>query len=188
MKKAILFGFGVPALLAVIAVIAFTRHDLAQAGDAHAAKTGERKPSEAAVTRARKQLKMLDTIYKQTVVLITDKYVHDEDDFPAGSAAIALFKAVTDAGFHRVRLIDATGDPYDSENVAKDEFERDGIEKLKAGSGVVEEVRIIDGKPQLRALTAVPVVMKKCIMCHEHYADAKPGEPVGAISYTIPIE
>jgi|GEM_PF-5876378 len=43
-------------------------------------------------------------------------------------------------------------------------------------------------KFQLRALTSVPVVMKKCVMCHEHYADAKEGEAIGAISYTFPIE
>jgi hypothetical protein len=30
--------------------------------------------------------------------------------------------------------------------------------------------------------------MKKCTMCHAHYADAKPGEAIGAISYIIPIE
>jgi hypothetical protein len=30
--------------------------------------------------------------------------------------------------------------------------------------------------------------MKKCVMCHAHYADAKKGEPIGAISYTVPIE
>jgi hypothetical protein len=28
------------------------------------------------------------------LALITDKYVNDEDEFPAGSAAIALFEAI----------------------------------------------------------------------------------------------
>jgi hypothetical protein len=40
----------------------------------------------------------------------------------------------------------------------------------------------------LRAITPVPVVMQKCVMCHEHYRDAKPGEAIGAISYSVPIE
>ena len=188
MKKMALLGLCLPGLVVMVAAVAVTRYETAHARNSRHAETAGDKPAKAAVARARKQLKMLDTIYKQTVVLITDKYVHDEDDFPAGSAAIALFKAVSDAGFHRVRLIDATGEPYDSDNVAKDDFERDGIKKLKTGKRIVDEVQVVDGKPQLRALTAVPVVMKKCIMCHEHYADAKKGEPVGAISYTIPIE
>ena len=42
-----------------------------------------------ALERTRKTIRMLDDIYKAAVVLITDKYVNDKDDFPAGSAAIA---------------------------------------------------------------------------------------------------
>jgi hypothetical protein len=59
---------------------------------------------------------------------------------------------------------------------------------LKAGDKEFEKVVEKDGKFQLRTLTPVPVVMKKCVMCHSHYADAKPGEPIGAISYTVPID
>jgi hypothetical protein len=40
------------------------------------------KPSTEAVERTRKTVRMLDDVYKTTVVLITDKYVNDEDDFP----------------------------------------------------------------------------------------------------------
>jgi len=145
-------------------------------------------PSKAAIERTRKQVQMLDEIYKTAVVLITDKYVHDEDDFPAGSAAVALFASVSKSGSHQVRLIDATGLPYEEKNVARDDFEREGLRRLKAGANNHEQVVEIDGKPQLRVLTPVPVVMKKCIMCHEHYADAKKGEPIGAISYIVPIE
>ena len=32
------------------------------------------------------------------------------------------------------------------------------------------------------------MVMEKCIMCHANYEDVKPGVPVGAISYRIPID
>ena len=81
-------------------------------------------PPKVAVERARKTINMLDNIYKQTVVLITDKYVHDEEDFAAGSAAVLLFKRISESGSHQVRLIDATGEPYEPENVAKDEFEK----------------------------------------------------------------
>ncbi len=147
-----------------------------------------KKPSKAAVERSRKTVQMLDNIYKQTIVLVTDKYVHDEDDFAAGSAAVLLFKNISKSGSHNVRLIDATGEPYEAANVAQDDFEREGLKQLKAGAAVYEKVELAQDGPQLRALTAVPVVMKKCVMCHEHYGNAKPGEPIGAISYTIPIE
>jgi hypothetical protein len=30
--------------------------------------------------------------------------------------------------------------------------------------------------------------MDKCIMCHEHYKDAKEGEPIGALLYTLKVE
>jgi len=145
-------------------------------------------PSTADVERTRKTVRMLDDVYKTAVVLITDKYVNDENDFPAGSAAIALFDAIEKKGWHEVRLLDVTGKPYDAKNVAKDEFEKQGVRQLQAGKDYFEEVIEKDGKPYLRAMTPVPVVMQKCVMCHPHYADAKKGAAIGAISYTIPIE
>jgi hypothetical protein len=175
--------------LAVVATVAFISSmsgisNTARADD----KAAATKPKKAAVERSRKTVQLLDNIFKQTVVLITEKYVHDEDDFAAGSAAVLLFKNISDSGDNKVRLIDATGKPYDDQNVAKDDFEREGIKRLKAGDPIYEEVASNDGKYELRALTAVPVVMQKCVMCHAHYADVKKGEPIGAISYTIPIE
>ncbi|MBR9801280.1 DUF3365 domain-containing protein [bacterium] len=145
-------------------------------------------PDAAAVERSRKTVKTLDNIFKQTIVLVTDKYVHDEDDFAAGSAAVLLFKNISESGDNKVRLIDATGEPYEPENVAKDKFEKAGIKRLKAGADSHEQIVTEDGKPLLRVMTSVPVVMQKCVMCHPHYADAKEGEPIGAISYTVPIE
>src|SRR6056297_1686506 len=106
---------------------------------------------------------------KQTIVLITDKYVHDESDFAAGSAAVLLFKNISESGDETIRLLDATGDPYDSENIAQDEFERKGIKQLKAGAEKHEKVVTMEGDHYLRMMTPVPVVMEKCIMCHSHY-------------------
>ena len=79
---------------------------------------------------------MLDDVYKSAVVLITDKYVNDENDFAAGSAAIALFKAVKEKGWHEVKLLDVSGEPYNDENVAKDDFEKEAVQKLKAGKPI----------------------------------------------------
>ena len=156
---------------------------------ASTSKTSAPKPDDAAVERSRKTVRMLDDVYKQTIVLITDKYVHDTDDFAAGSAAVLLFKNISKIGHQQVRLLDATGEPYEPENVAKDAFEKEGIRRIKAGAAFYDEVVQKDGKFELRAMTPVPVVMEKCVMCHAHYADAKKkGAPIGAISYSVPIE
>jgi hypothetical protein len=40
------------------------------------------KPADAEIERARKVVKILDDVYKQTVVLITDKYVNKRKTFP----------------------------------------------------------------------------------------------------------
>ncbi len=158
------------------------------AADEPAAKNPTTKVDEAALKRARREVQMLDDIYKTTVVLITDKYVNDVDDFPAGSAAVALFKHVSEKGWHGVRLIDVSGQPYEEKNVARDEFEKQAVKRLQAGEAYVDAVETKEGRPVLRAMTAVPVVMEKCTMCHDHYKDAKKGAAVGAISYTMPIE
>lgn len=145
------------------------------------------KPTEKQVDDARRTAKMLDEIYKSIIVLVTDKYVKSDDDFAAGSAAVLLFRQMSEGDSHRVRLIDATGDPYEPANVASDDFEKAGLEKLKKGSAEVEELAQLDGKPVLRVMTAVPVVHERCVMCHDHYKDVKPGAPIGAMSYVIPI-
>lgn len=144
--------------------------------------------SKEALEHARRTVKMLDEIYKKTVVLITEKYVQAEDDFAAGSAAVLLFKQISEGGTHQVRLLDATGKPYEKNNVARDDFEKEGIKELKQGASEYERVVQQDGKNVLRVITPIPVVMERCVMCHPHYKNAKPGEPIGAISYSIPIQ
>jgi hypothetical protein len=176
------------AILAIAAGFVSFSASQAVAQQKNSQKKASAKPDEAAVERARKNVRMLDDIYKQVIVLITDKYVNDEKDFPAGSAAVALFANLSKSEHQKVRLIDATGEPYEPENVAKADFEKEGIKKLKAGADFYEQVVENNGKWELRAVTPVPVVMKKCVMCHPHYADAKKGEPIGAISYIVPIE
>ena len=141
-----------------------------------------------ALARTRKTVQMLDTIYKTAIVLITKNYVTEESDLPAGAAFKALFKSMEDGGYHEVRLIDATGEPYEKANSPQDDFEKEAISKLKAGEPYFERIVEKDGQKYLRAATPIPVVMEKCVLCHANYADAKPGAPIGALGYTIPIE
>jgi hypothetical protein len=145
-------------------------------------------PDPAAVARARKIVSMLDDVYKTTVVLITDKYVNSTKDYPAGRAAKKLFGEISRKGSHEVRLIDATGTPYAAQNVAQDDFDKEGLKRLKAGKASYDQVIQRNGKPYLRAMTPIPVVMGKCVMCHDNYKQVKQGEPVGALTYTVPIE
>jgi len=153
-----------------------------------ATERGKAKPDEAAVKRARKTVRMLDDIYKQAIVLITDKYVKTKKDYPAGRAAVKWLNDIGKAGWPKTRLIDVSGEPYSEKNVADDDFEKEAVKQIKAGKGYYEKVVEVDGKPHLRAMTAIPVVSERCVMCHENYKKAKKGEAVGALSYTVPIE
>lgn len=142
---------------------------------------------DAAVKRAKREALMLDDIYKNGIVLITKHYVNDKNDLAAGEAFKKLFEAAEKKGWHKVRLLDATDEPYNDENAPQDKFEKAAIKELLSGKPIYDQIVKEKGKRFLRRATAVPVVMKKCVMCHSHYADVAEGKPIGAISYTIPI-
>jgi Protein of unknown function (DUF3365) len=172
-------------VLGLLATVGLT---LAALADDQPEKAGKNVTDKAALERARKTVLMLDDIYKTTIVMITDKYVRDKEDYPAGRAAIKLFKQISDKGSHDVRLIDASGKPYSKKNIATDEFDKEGVREMKAGKSFFERVIVKNGQPYLRAMTPVPVVMDKCILCHENYRSVKKGEAIGALTYTVPIE
>ena len=140
-----------------------------------------------AVERARREVRMLDDIYKTAIVLITENYVHDDTDLAAGSAFKALFETVGKKGWHNVRLVDATGKPYSDLNLPKAGFEKEAIKQLLEGKAAVDKVVVEGDKKYLLAATAIPVVMEKCIMCHENYRDVAKGKAIGALSYKVPI-
>lgn len=141
-----------------------------------------------ALERTRKQVRMLDDLYKTAIVLITDKYVQSDNDLPAGTAFQALFGAMKKKGWHEVRLLDATGEPINAKNAPADDFEKEAIKQLLAGKAGYEQVIEKNQKRYLRSATIIPVVMKKCIMCHPHYENVPEGKAIGALGYTVPIE
>jgi hypothetical protein len=153
----------------------------------HAVTAEEDKP-DVAVQRARREVRMLDDVYKTAVVLITQNYVTEESDLPAGAAAKALFAAIKEKGWHEVQLLDATDDPINEENAPDDDFEKAALKKILGGAGYYDQVETIKGKRFLRAATPIPVVLEKCIMCHDHYADVPDGQAIGMLGYTIPLE
>lgn len=143
---------------------------------------------DAAVERARREVRMLDDLYKSAIVLITEHYVQDGNDLPAGSAFKALFQTMKDKGWHDVRLLDATGQPYNDENLPSDDFEKNAIKELAGGKASVDQVITEDGRRYLRVATAIPVVMEKCTMCHENYRSVPEGKAIGALGYKLPIQ
>lgn len=176
LSRPMLVSIGSIAACSVLAVLAVSSGRAAKPAD------------DPALERTRKTTHMLDDLYKTAVVLITEHYVNKDSDLGAGPAAIALFDTMKKKGWHEVRLLDATGNPNEDNNSPKDEFEKEAIKQMKSGKAWHEQVIERDGQRYLRAATPVPVVMKKCTMCHEHYKDVKSGEAVGALSYTLKIE
>lgn len=143
--------------------------------------------ADADLERARREVRLLDDIYKTSIVLITTYYVNDDEDLAAGSAFKALFAAVEKKGWHEVRLLDASGEPYNDDNSPGEGFEKRAIQKLLDGEASYDEVEQEGGRRYLRAATAIPVVMDKCIMCHENYRDVPKGRAIGALGYRVPI-
>lgn len=88
-----------------------------------------------------------------------------------------------------MRLLDAAGEPINEENLPRDGFEKEAVSALKSGKTYFEQVTERKGKRYLQAATPIPVVLDKCIICHENYRAAKEkGEIIGALGYTLPIE
>jgi len=147
-----------------------------------AAKESKEEP---ALLRARREVKLLDTIYKNAIVLITKHYVEEDSDLPAGEAFKVLFQTVEKDGWHQVRLLDGAGEPLNADNTPRDDFERQAIKALVAETPGYEQIEVRDGKEYLRSATPLPVVMDKCVMCHENYRGKK---IIGALSYTLPLD
>jgi hypothetical protein len=160
-----------------LSVLLMRGHEPAPAQDAKG-------PDKAALERTREQVKMLDDLYKNAVVSITNNYVEGQASTPAASVAKEVFEAMHKKGWHHARLIDATGKPKNKANVAKTDFEKKAVAEMKAGKTYYEELAKVDGKDVLRAATIVPVVLKQCATCH----GKKEGTLLGTIVYEVPIK
>jgi hypothetical protein len=174
MRSSPLFGLGFGSA-AMIAFGAFVTGG--NAGD-------KIKVDPAALERTRESVKMLDDLYKNAVVAITKTYVEQQADTPAAAVAKSVFEAMHKKGWHLARLVDATGKPRRKENLPKTDFEKRGVEQMKAGKAYFEEIGEKDGKAVLRVATVVPAVMPQCVTCH----GGKDGRVLGAIVYELPIK
>ncbi|MGR3293633.1 MAG: c-type heme family protein [Candidatus Scalindua sp.] len=134
---------------------------------------------------ARKTVRMLDDIYKTYIVLITEEYVDDPSVLPAATLSKRVFKSMNKKGWHKARLLDATGTPFNPENNPRDEFERDAINAMISGRTYFEKIEKINGKVHLRVVTSVHAVMKGCISCHP---SSRVGDLLGGIAYDITLD
>jgi hypothetical protein len=139
-----------------------------------------------AVARTVEQVKMLDALYKNAVVLITEHYVENPSSLSAATASKLLFAAMKKNGFHEVRLLGLTDQLTNpEENSPKGNFEETAKEKLLSGEESYKRVINEGGKRYLYMATGVPVVMEKCVMCHANFK-GKTG-PIGALAYKVPV-
>lgn len=136
--------------------------------------------TDAELDRTRAQVKMLDTLYKNAVVAVTNTY----DGPPAIKIAKNVFAAMEKDGWHSARLVDATGSPQNEANLPTSAFEKKAAEAIKGGKSYYEEVSGTGANRRLYAATVVPAVLKKCAKCH----GVKEGELLGFIRYDIPVK
>jgi hypothetical protein len=144
--------------------------------------------SDLPLAHAKREMAMLDDLYKTAIVLITTHYVDGKESLAAGSAFKALFDGMKEKKWHEVRLIDGTGDPYEPANKPGEGFEQRAMKDILSGKSVVQEVREESGRRYLLGATAIPVVMEKCTVCHDNYSNVAPGKAIGALSYKLPIQ
>ncbi|MCP5007779.1 MAG: DUF3365 domain-containing protein [Planctomycetes bacterium] len=134
---------------------------------------------------AKETVRMLDDLYKTFIILITREYADDPSVLAAATLSKKVFKIMSGKGWHKARLLDATGSPYNPENNPRDDFERDAIKALTSGKSYFERVEKLEGRNYLRAATTLTANIEGCTFCHP---DKNFGDLLGAISYGIPLD
>jgi len=163
------------ASAAVAALVAF----MASGPELRAAEPDQ--VDDAGVKQARDQVKMLDSLYKTAVVSVTKRYV---DGPPAIKVGMDVFAAMEKEGWHKAKLVDASGSPQNEANLPRTDFEKRAVVAIQAGKPYYEEV-IGEGKSRtLHAATVVPAVLKRCASCH----GVKEGDLLGFIRYEVPVK
>ncbi len=89
-------------MVAVVAVLLVVR-------GAATGKAEDKRPAGLTAEQARREVQLLDDLYKTAVVYINDVYVTDANSVAAGETARDLFAAMKAKGWHDARLVDATG-------------------------------------------------------------------------------
>jgi hypothetical protein len=149
------------------------------------AEAAESQASRLTADQARREVRLLDDLYKSAIIYINEVYVQDANSVAAGETARDLFAAMKAKGWHDARLVDATGKPLNEENKPQNDFEKKAVAKILAGETYYDQIVEENGHNYLRAATLVPAINDKCIICHP---GNKVGDVLGAVSYKIAIE
>lgn len=164
----------------VLAVICF-----AVAGCVLRAVTAAPKPTAGPIERVslpegRRQVRMMDEVYKTAVVTTHQMYVQD----PGTPAAVIWAKQVINKlkgkGWPDARIFATHDRPLNPENAPVDPFERSAAAAFRSGKTSYEQVT----PGELRYATDLRLLDEKCVMCHVRN---KPGDLVGGVSYRVPL-
>ena len=139
-----------------------------------------RPAADPALERTREQVKMLDELYKNAVVSITNKY----NGPPAIKVAMDVFATMEKSGWHKAKLVDASGTPQNEANLPRTDFEKRAAAAMRAGKPYFEEVDGNGPGRKLYAATVVPAVTRKCATCH----GVNKGDLLGFIRYEILVK
>ena len=135
--------------------------------------------------QARREVRLLDDLYKTTIVLMNNTYVKDSNNTAAAEVARDTFAAMQKNKWHEAHWLDATGKPMNADNAPRDDFEKQAIKRLLKGEKYCDEIVGEGDHKYLRAATVVPVVNNSCLNCHPGH---KVGDVLGGISYKIPVQ
>ena len=138
------------------------------------------KADDPALARARDEVQKLDALYKTAVVSVTNRF----EGPPAIKMAMDVFAAMEKGGWHKAKLMDASGDPQNAANLPATDFEKRAAKAMKAGKPYYDEVSGEGDGRTLYAATIVPAVLKKCAVCH----GVEEGDLLGFIRYEVPIK
>jgi hypothetical protein len=188
----ILFGFGLALVGTFLAWSpSFSGEKKPAEKKSDEKKSDDKKPagkkpaaSKQAIENARQLIQMADNMHKAYVIHVTGTYVKAQESVPAAQIAKKVYQHMEENKFFSGRLIDATGKPINTDNVAKTDFEKKAVKAIQGGAKYFEELGEKGGSPVLRAGTIVPAVMKQCINCHPGF---KEGDLIGVLTYEVPI-
>lgn len=132
------------------------------------------------LAEARRQVRMMDEIYKTAVIAAHKMYVQD----PGTPAAVIWAKQVINQmkgkGWPDARIFATHDRPLNPENAPADGFERAATTAFKQGKASFEQVT----PGEYRYATDIRIVDEKCIMCHVR---SKQGDLTGGVSYRVPL-
>jgi hypothetical protein len=143
------------------------------------------KGKEHAIANARRETKMLDTLYKTAIVSVTQNYVQDESSIAAITTFVPVIEAMKQNQWHKVRLVDGLNDAINPDNSPQDEFEKSAMRQILAGKNQVDLVAAVDGKQVLRTMTTLPMASDKCVLCHANFLGKT---VVGGIAFEVPLQ